>query len=57
MNYHREILETLESLTEAARAFWNDGAEDESVENHFEMELVRAEDFLEKISVKPRHRK
>lgn len=54
MNYHKEILETLESLTEAARGFWEGKA---SSEDYFETELVRAEDLLEKISVKPKHHK
>ena len=45
------MLETLKSLTEAARAFW-EGAETcgpETLEDYFEMELVRAEDFLEEV--------
>jgi hypothetical protein len=40
-----KTLEVLESLADAARAFWErDGQED-----YFEIELVRAEDYLEEV--------
>jgi hypothetical protein len=56
MNYHKKILEHLESLAEAGRAFWEGGANcTEKLEDYFETELVRAEDFLEEIGGKPRH--
>lgn len=40
-----EILEHLESLVEAGRKFWEGKP---NSEDHFETELVRAEDFLAK---------
>ena len=47
----KTIIEHLKSLAEAGRAFWEGGAmiDGGSVEDHFETELVRAEDFLEEV--------
>jgi hypothetical protein len=47
----KKTLEMLQSLTEAARAYW-EGSETDScmaAEDHFETELVRAEDYLEEV--------
>ena len=49
--FERKAIEHLQSLVEAARAYWKgwtdgDGGE-QGNEDHFEAELVRAEDFLE----------
>lgn len=57
MDYHKRTLEILESLAKAGRAFWNGKAGDDAVEDYFETELVRAEDFLEEVGGKPRHHK
>ena len=42
-----KLREHLESLTEAGRGFWSGGLY--NAEDHFETELVRAEDFLKEI--------
>jgi len=50
MQKETKVLEILRSLTEASRNYWSDGKrygfDACSAEDHFEMELVRAEDFL-----------
>ena len=47
----KKTLEILKSLTEASRDFWEGGAQTDggSLDDYFETELVRAEDFLEEV--------
>jgi hypothetical protein len=47
----KKLIEHLDSLTESARMFW-EGDETGcimAIEDYFETELVRAEDFLEEV--------
>ena len=46
-----KALEILRSLAEASRDFWEGGAmtNGDSLDEYFETELVRAEDFLEEV--------
>jgi len=43
----KKLIEHLRSLTVTARGFWDGGLY--NAEDHFECELVRAEDFLREV--------
>jgi hypothetical protein len=46
----KKTLEHLETLAEAARAYWESSdCADDQAEDYFETELVRAEDYLEEV--------
>jgi hypothetical protein len=47
-DFERKLWEHLKSLADAGRVFWDGGAmiDGGDVEDYFETELVRAEDFI-----------